>query len=356
MSDIIEQQEKTVNKQVKRKKVIFYSAVIVLLAVSALYSVPRVVYAMQHESTDNAYIKGTVIPVSPEIKGRVKSVYIRDNMLVKKGDLLFEIDKDDYLLALSRSRQDYEAALAEEEKTLSLINEAEKSIGQAEAALAKSRTEAAFASREAERYKTLVMENLVSKNSYDSLKSAAEEAGSGVKVAQASLEMAKAAMESLEADKKVREYKTASAAEHVKQAELDLQRTAVKSPVDGRIGQNNAKVGRFIQAGQTVVAIVDDSDIWVEANYKETQVKHIRTGQPVEIKVDAFPGKIFSGHVDSFQPGTGAAFSLLPPENASGNFVKVVQRVPVKILLDGEESDKDKLVIGLSVVPSVRIE
>ncbi|QAR32199.1 HlyD family secretion protein [Geovibrio thiophilus] len=352
---ITEQREKNLNSRIKLRKAGFYGAVIIITAAAVFYGMPKFLYAMHHESTDNAYIKGTIIPVSAEVKGRIKAVHVSDNMRVKKGDVLFEIDQDDYLLVLSRVKQDYEAALAEEIKADSAVTQAEKNIRQAQAALGKAQTEASFTGREAERYGKLEKESLISKNAYDSMVSGAQEAFSTVKVAEASLEMAHAAYSTAEADRTVKKYKTASVAEMVKEAELNLEKTRVKAPADGYIGQNNAKTGRYVQPGQAVLAVVDGDDVWIEANYKETQMKRIIKGQEVEIKVDAFPGTVFKGHVDSFQPGTGAAFSLLPPENASGNFVKVVQRVPIKITLD-EQPGLDRLVVGLSVVPSVNIK
>lgn len=337
----------------RNKKAVFYIIFFAVLACTAAFLIPKVIFALHHETTDNAYVKGTVVPISPLIRGTVTEVFIKDNMQVKKGDKLFDIQKDDYQIALSQAKEESSAAEAEVARLDAAIQQANDSINQAESMYVKARTEDSFAQNEKNRYKALVDENLVSTSYFDSIKTKAAESSAQLRSASVSVDIAKSSLKTLQAAKKTAEFKAAAAAQTVKKAGLDLERTTVYAPMDGRIGQNNVKVGRYVQAGQTVISLVDDADLWIEANYKETQMDNIRPGQQVLIKVDAFPEAKITGHVDSIQPGTGSSFTLLPPENATGNFVKVVQRVPVRITVDS--ISKDALLIpGLSVEPSIK--
>lgn len=338
----------------RKRRLIPLILVISVIALGA-YVTPKVIHAMHYETTDNAYVKGSLIPVSPLVRGKISAVYIKDNMDVKAGAKMFEIDKDDYKIALSRANDELDAANAEIAKTDAAIEQAANSIKQARSLLAKAVTADRFAAKERKRYSALAKENLVSVSYYDSIKAKADETRAQVSAASESVKIAESQLKTLQASRKTAEYKASAAAQAVKKAELDLQRTVIYAPCDGHIGQNNVKVGRFVQPGQTVISFVKGSDIWIEANFKETQMTHIRKGEEVEIKVDAFPGAKITGHVDSIQPGTGASFALLPPENATGNFVKVVQRVPVKIAVDSV-SDGAVLIPGLSVEPSVKIK
>lgn len=349
-----EKMENARNRPIKAKLFIMYAAFAVIIAGSAAYFGPKLYYAMHHETTDNAFVKGTVVPVSTMVKGTIAKVYVTDNMQVKKGQKLFVLDQDEYKIALAKAQEDLSGALAQIARIDATKAQTENTIQQAQAMYAKAKTEDAFAAREKARYATLAADNLVSRNSYDSVKSRADETAAETSAASSSVDIARSSLNTLAADRKAAEFKASAAQQAVKQAQLDLSRTVVYAPSNGRIGQNNVKAGRYVQPGQTVISLVNDSDIWIEANYKETQMEHIRQGEPVEIKVDAFPNAKITGHVDSIQPGTGSAFSLLPAENATGNFVKVVQRVPVKIIVDSVKGEKVVLVPGLSVEPSIK--
>ncbi|MEI8011570.1 MAG: HlyD family secretion protein [Candidatus Omnitrophota bacterium] len=253
-------------------------------------------YASGRESTDDAFIDGHVIAVSPKVSGHVSRVCVADNEMVKKGQLLFEIDGRDYMVRVDLAKADLNAALAELQQ----------------------------ATQDADRYRDLWAKKDISVQQY-------ERATLRAATAQAKLDSAKARME---------------------QAELDLSYTKVVSPDDGQAAQKAVEPGAYVQEGQTLLAIVPPAR-WITANFKETQMTHIRPGEKVSFSVDAYPGRIFFGHVDSIQQGTGSRFSLLPPENATGNYIKVVQRVPVKILFEGNFSFDRPLAIGMSVLPTV---
>lgn len=340
-------------KPARKKKLVMYAVLTVTAVVLLIHYTPKLVYAMHHESTDNAFVKGDVVPVSAQVKGRIAKVLIEDNMQVKKGDVLFELENQDYTIALNRAKEELAAAQAQIAAIDASSAQAAESVRQAQSLQGKAQTEKAFADKEQQRYARLVSENLVSKNFYDGVKAKADETGSQANAAEAAVRIAQASMKTIEANRKAAEFKAASALQAVRAAELDLERTVIRAPRNGRIGQNNVKAGRYVQPGQTVISLVGSDKLWIEANFKETQLNLIRVGQSVEIKADAYPDMKINGRVESIQPGTGSAFSLLPAENATGNFVKVVQRVPVKIAIDG---DAGMLVPGLSVVPSVKVK
>jgi membrane fusion protein (multidrug efflux system) len=254
--------------------------------------------ASHYESTDDAFIDGHIIPISSRVAGEIAKVSVVDNQLVKAGDPLAEIDP-----------RDYEAKLAEERGKV-----------------AAAEAEALRAAADARRYEKLFAQDEVSRQQLDN----AEAASAG---AQAAVAKERGALT---------------------QDELNLSYTKLIVPESGRVTGKSVEEGAYVQVGQALLAIVPDN-VWVTANFKETQLTHMNPGQPVTIEVDAYPGRTFRAHVDSLQSGTGGRFSLLPPENATGNYVKVVQRVPVKIVFDEFLDARYHLAPGMSVVPSVRV-
>lgn len=250
-------------------------------------------------STDDAFIDGHVIQISAKVAGQITNVAIRDNQLIQKGDTLVEIDA-----------QPFRVALDEEQ-----------------AKLASAETEAKRSSADAKRYEELFKKDEISQQQLDNAVAAAS-------AARAAVERERAA---------------------VARAELDLSYSQIVAPESGTVTRKAVEPGAYVQVGQSLLSIVPN-EVWVTANFKETQLTHIKQGLSATLKVDAYPGQELHGHVDSIQLGTGARFSMFPPENATGNFVKVVQRVPVKILLDPEDSKKSLLAPGMSVEASVKID
>jgi membrane fusion protein (multidrug efflux system) len=245
-------------------------------------------------STDDAYVAGHIVAVSPKVAGHIAKVLVDDNEEVRQGQVLAEIDASDYAARLQQAR--------------ALVAGAKAKLNQT--------------ANDLVRYEALAAKDEISKQIRDHAQSANELAEADLAGRQAEL----------------------------RQAELNMSYTKIYAPQDGKVTKKSIEGGTFVNVGQVILAIVP-SETWVVANFKETQLKHMRPGQNAEIKVDAYDHKL-AGHVDSLQSGTGSTFSLLPPENASGNFVKVVQRVPVKIVLDNPQ-DAEKLVPGLSVEASV---
>jgi len=328
----------------------------VILAVIAgtLCGVVFFIRSLSYESTDDAYVAGTIVPIAAEVRGRVVKVYVEDNQPVSAGMPLFEIYRQDYV-NLSQEKHGAVARLqAEEQELQASVEQKEKAVVQARADLDAVRVQEELAAKEQKRYERLIKQGTVSQSHYDRIESQWKVLQSRKEAAAAALAEASASVKALRAKRSTQVHKIAEANASRELAERDLSRTVVVAPASGRIAKKNVDPGKFVQVGQTLMAIVSEHT-WIVANFKETQIKKMTKGQPVEIEVDAYSGKVFKGRIDSLQPGTGAVFSLLPPENATGNFVKVVQRVPVKIILDSPPDPAYPLWPGLSVIPTVDI-
>lgn len=279
----------------KKKKAFMLLGVIVAIGLTAGYFYSA--YRKTHVSTDDAFIDGSIHTISARVSGNVKAIMVADNQRVKQGDVLLEIDPPDY-----QSKVEY-----------------------ARANLELQRANLRLADSELKRAKALYEHDASSAERYDKAASTREISLSQVKLAE----------------------------EQLRQATLNLGYTVVTSPADGYVTRKSVQTGNQVQTGQPLLAIVDLDNLYIVANYKETEMERIRPGQKVALTVDAFPDKTFSGTVDSIMAGTGVTFSLFPAENATGNYVKVVQRIPVKIVLD-PGADKDHLLrIGMSVEPTV---
>ena len=327
----------TTNNGQKKKKAFLLVGVIVSIGLIAGYFYSS--YNKTHVATDDAFIDGNIHTAAAKINGTVKAVYINDNQLVKKGDLLVEIDPMDYTV----KRQEADAALSVERAKLA---EAETRIESAKANLELARANLKLAETDKTRAEKLIKEQVIPQERYDRAMTAYEVAVAQVKAATEQLRQAET--------QKTTQFSTIQQKQAAaKLADLNLDYTKIYAPVDGYVTKKSAQVGNQIMAGQPLLAIVSLNDIWVTANYKETEMGAIRPGQKVSIKVDSFPGKIFTGKVDSIMAGTGVTFSLFPPENATGNYVKVVQRIPIKIVLDEGTDKEHRLRIGMSAEPTV---
>jgi len=305
------------------------------------------------ESTDNASIEGHVTPIAPQVSGRVARLLVQDNQDVKQGDVLLEIDPRDYEAKLAQARASLAAAKSQFEQARAALAVDEAKAGEERAGVIAAEAEASRAGADLKRYQA-VESRAVSRSQTDLAETQARSAVAQADVArgkalaaQAQVELGKAGMQTAAAD-----IEQAEAA--VSMAELNLSYTKITAPQDGRVTRRTVEQGAYVQPGQALMAIVP-RQFWVVANFKETQLARMRVGQPVEIKVDAYPGRVFNGRVESIQTGSGARFSMFPPENATGNFIKVVQRVPVKIVFDASPDTQITLGPGMSVVPSVRV-
>ncbi len=323
----------------------------VVLAVAAAVWYFR--FIAPFESTDNAAFEGRVMPVAPQVAGRIAQLLVQDNQEVKQGELLLQIDARDYEVRLAKAQASLAATRSRVEAAKAQFAVDQSKIAQENANVSAVEAEATRAEADWKRYQG-VESRAVARSQVDLAEAQARVARSQVEVArnkvvaaEAQSGLTKASLQTAEAD--VQQSEAA-----MREAELNLSYTKVVAPEAGRVTRRNAEPGAFVQPGQLLMAIVP-RDFWVVANFKETQLTHLQVGQPVEIKVDAFPGRKLSGRIESFQSGAGARFSMFPPENASGNFIKVVQRVPVKIVLNAA-LDSELAGPGMSVEARVRVK
>ncbi|WP_438864606.1 HlyD family secretion protein [Neptunicella sp.] len=335
------------------KKVIFTLVALTLLFFAARAAMQWYQHGRFTEETDNAYIKADTIAIRPEITGRIAAVAVQENQRVAKGQLLIQIDPADYQAKVKQAQAQLavsQAALADADAQFALQD---KKLDEASANIDAARAELHRAELELKRFKVLESQ------SYDS-KQQLQNAEAAVQVAKAKVAQATAAKAAATQMVAVLETKRSSAEAQISvvQSELDfaknqLTKAAIVAPSDGVIGNLGARVGSAAQPNMTLLYLVPLSKIYVIANYKETQITHMSIGQPVTLNVDAQPDIQFTGVVESLAPSTGTEFSLLPADNATGNFNKIVQRVPVRIQITGPKNSLYLLRPGLSVVPSV---
>jgi membrane fusion protein, multidrug efflux system len=312
--------------------------------------------ARHYESTDDAFIDVHMVRVSPQVGGRVARVPVNDNQQVEAGQPLLEIDPADFKARLDQASANKASAAGKLAQAQAQLKVSRANLDELRAEVGVAEANAANAAIDVKRYEELarIHSAALSRQQLDNSVANAKSTAATLAAAQRKVDAADAQIAFAETQVQTAEADLQAATAQVEQAQLDLSYTKLLAPVAGHIAHENVAVGDYVQIGQNLMALVPN-DVWVTANFKETQLDHMRAGQPVEIDVDAYPERTFRGHVDSIQAGSGAAFALLPPENATGNYVKVVQRVPVKITFDGPSNARRLLGPGMSVVPYVRI-
>ncbi len=436
-----------VRKRPVYKRPAFLIGAVVVLLIVAIVGLRYWLYARSHESTDDAFIDGNIVQVSPKASGYITRVYVKDNQSVNAGDLIAEIDPRDYEAKVAQARAALNAGRAQQKQaqtqvTLTRvtgranvqqaaagvqqarsgvasaragaasersrtnqaaagINAASANVQQAQAQVSAAMAEAARANADVQRYQTLYDKDEISRQRLDQAIAAARTANAQVDAARERVAAAQAQVNEAQASTsaaaqtaqrartqiggaqaqvneaigklaqantapqqvQVSQAQAASAGANLEQlqaaldqAELELSYTKIFAPESGRIARKAIEVGALVQVGQPLMAVVP-GDVWVTANFKESQIGNIHPGEPVDLSIDAYPDRTFKGHVDSIQAGTGARFSLIPPENATGSYVKVVQRVPVKIVFEPNQIDPQHVLApGMSVVPEVKIK
>jgi len=362
-----ESKAKPNNRRRKIAAFIIFPILIVMGAVALFFYRE---YKATHISTDDAFVDGRVHVIASKIQGTVKVLYVNDNQFVKRNDLMLEIDPADYDVRVKDAR----AGLETERERLSEIRyrvdttkkqltEIIASLEAANANLELQKANLELAKADFQRTESLFKKEVIPKQQYDNAKTRYEVAIAQVKATQdqvkqveASLETQRALIKQTESGLSTQKAQIRQRDATLKGAELNLSYTKIYAPADGYISKRSVEVGNQIQPGQPLMAIVPLNDIWITANFKETQMERVKPGQKVRIVVDTYPGKAFYGKVESVQAGTGAVFSLFPPENATGNYVKIVQRIPVKIILDRGTDPSHILRIGMSVVPTILVE
>src|SRR5262245_22656957 len=319
-----------------RKKIALFTAASVAAIGVGLGAWYWLAVARFHETTDNAYVEADIAAVAPKIAGYIRSLDVVDNQQVRAGDVLVIIDEGDFQARVAQASAAVAAAEAANVSIDRQVDLQSSRIKQAAASVDSAKAELARAQPEYERYKKLVARNVVAKSDYDRTAADLRKAEAEVAGTEAQLLAEKGQLVVLQASRTEGDAKLAQARAALQAAQIDLDNTVVRAPVDGVVGNKGVEEGQYVQAGSLMMAIVPLPSVHIVANFKETQLENMRPGQTVSISVDAFPSTQLTGTVESFAPASGAVFSLLPPENATGNFTKIVQRVPVRIAVPND--------------------
>jgi membrane fusion protein, multidrug efflux system len=345
--------EQTRKSFLRRRPIAFVSGAILAAAVMGVGYV-YLDYAGHFQSTDDAFIASRQIAIAPKVPGYVTQVPVTDNQHVPKGGVIARIDDRDYRVALEQADAQVAAAQAAIKNIDAQVNVQQAQINASHAQLEQAQAGLVFAKQQAERYEHLAGTGYGTVQNAQQYSSQLRQQQAGVQSSEAGLKVQERQIEALGAQRNNAEATLQQAIAQRDQAQLNLDYTTVTAAEPGRVVNLTALPGEFAQAGTNLTMFVPD-EVWVTANFKETQLDHMRPAQPVTLTIDAYPEREIRGHVASVQPGSGTAFSLLPAQNATGNYVKIVQRVPVKIVIDNPPSDV-ALGPGMSVEPSVRVD
>jgi membrane fusion protein (multidrug efflux system) len=325
----------------------------VLLIVGAIWGVRWWTVGRFMESTDDAYLQADSVTIAPKVSGYVAEVYVVDNQAVKAGDPLVRLDRRQYQAILEQANATIAARKADIARGAAELLQQQANIAQAKAQLEGARSAETHAIQEVKRYEPLVATGAETTEKLADLVNSRNQAAASVAADVAALQSAERQPATTQAQIEQARAQLEAAEASFRQAQLDTGDTVVRSTLDGRVGDRTVRVGQYAQPGTRFMTIVPVQDVYLEANFKETQIGLMRAGQPATIHVDALSGTDLHGSVVSFSPGTGSQFALLPPQNATGNFTKIVQRVPVRIHIDAGQETRSVLVPGLSVTVKV---
>lgn len=314
----------------KRYFAIFLTTIAIILGVYFIYD------TLGYQSTDDAYVETTTVSVSPKVSGQIAKVLVKDNQEVKAGDIVAIIDQEDYKVKLAQAKAAYERAILNQNNAQANLNAANSEIE--------------LAQKDVERYENLYKAGAVSKQTLDKARTSLDAIKAKQMIAEQSTFSANPANNAKVADADLNVLKA-----QLDAAQLAYNYTFIKAPIDGTVSNKRVEVGMLVQPGTPLFVIVPNQ-VWVVANFKETQLEKMKKGMDVDIKIDTYPHKVFKGKIDSIQRASGAKSSLFPPENAVGSFVKIVQRIPVKIVFTEDIDPNEYAIIpGMSVVPKVKI-
>ncbi len=355
----------------KKRNPVFIIILAVLVVGGGWFGISKYIHSLHHEDTDDAQVSADISPVIPRVAGYVTEVKVKDNQRVKKGDTLVILDNRDYVLKVEQA----EAALANAQSNLNnakAVTNAAKaniatsraSIGTADAQIEAAKVTVWRATQDYDRYANLIKDHSITQQQYEQALAAKQTAEKQLAILQEQKKQAAQSTNAVAVQSTATSQQIGIAETTIKQrqvdidaAKLNLSYTVITAPQDGLVSRVNVQPGQFLQAGQALFSIVHGESVWVVANFKETQLDKMKTGQKVVVKADAYSGHDFNAVLSSFSPATGATFALLPPDNASGNFVKVVQRLPVKIeFTDTNDSLVKKLRPGMNVVVDVHLD
>lgn len=357
-------------KKNKNKKVPIIIALLVVLATT--YGTIKFLHSQSHESTDDAQIEKNMNPIIPRVTGYITKVYLNDNDYVKKGDTLFTIDTKDYLVkledakaALAAAQSNLEVSKADAGSALANVSVSDANVQSAGGNIETAKIKLGRTTNDFDRYNNLYKNHSITKQQFEQALAAKQEAESQLRILQDQQKASSFQKSVIIAKSKVSSKQTEVAAANIKRAQamldaaqLNLDYTVVTASIDGQVSKIALQEGQLVQPGQALFYIINNQEAWVIANFKETQLDKMKMGQKVTLKVDAYPDIDFEGEITSFSPATGSKFSLLPPDNATGNFVKTIQRLPVKIsLTTANDPEKIKLLRpGMNVDVDVHLK
>ena len=338
------------------RKLLLIGAAVIVVGLGAKFGWHYWTVGRFQESTDDAYVKADSTIVAPKVSGYVREVLVTENQPVRANQPLAKIDDRDYVVALEQAKADVAAAQADIENIVASLDQQQAAIAQAQSTVSVDQASLKFAQQDNDRYGALATQGAGSVQN-------AQQAVSKLDIAKATLQRDEGAVVSAQKQVGVLQAQLAkmnAALARDKavqdQAELNLGYTTIVSPVDGVVGNRTLRVGQYVQSGTQLMAVVPVDNVYVIANFKETQLTDVKKGQPVDIAVDTFPGVALKGRVDSIAPASGQEFALLPPDNATGNFTKIVQRIPVKVVLDNDSKLTGLLRPGMSVTPTINLK
>ena len=350
----------------------FIIILVVLVVLGGGYGTYKYMHSLAHEQTDDAQIEKNMNPIIPRVSGYVSKVYIKDNDFVKKGDTLFTIDKKDFQLkiaeataALAAAEGNFEVSRADISSALASVSASDATVQSASGSIESAKIKLAQITSDYNRYNNLYKSHTITKQQYEQASTAKQEAENQVRILQQQQKASAYQKSVIIAKSKASDKLTEVAAANIKRAQalldaanLNISYTVITAAIDGQVSKIDIQPGQLVQPGQSLFYIINNQEAWVIANFKETQLNKMVIGQKVTMKVDAYPDYEFVGAITSFSPATGSRFSLLPPDNATGNFVKTIQRLPVKISLD-KTNDANKIKLlrpGMNVEVDVHLK
>jgi len=354
------EQEKAGNNQEpvqekKKKSPIRLIILAIVLIVAGFFGFKKISYAVNHETTDNAQVETQLVPVLPRVSGYIKSINVKDFDSVQANQLLVQMDDEELQTQLMQMEADYQTAIADLENAKAALNNAQVSLSVNRGNIDISKVKLQKAEADYNRNKNLFAESAItqrqledSRFDYETYQKQLENSQNDLTTAQSRIDVLRAGVDKAQANVRAKDAQ-------INQQKLKISYTKIYAPLAGKLGKKNISLGQFVQAGSPLFTIVSDTTYWVVANFKENQIKKLHPGMPVNIELDAYPDLKIQGNIESLSDATGARFALLPPDNASGNFTKVTQRVPVKISIHDIASYHDILRAGLSVFVSVPV-
>ena len=356
----------------KQTNIKFIIILVILVVIGGGYGTYKYLHSLAHEHTDDAQIEKNMNPIIPRVSGYVSKVYIKDNDYVKKGDTLFTIDKKDYQLkiaeataALAAAEGNFEVSRADISSALASVSASDAIVQSASGTIESAKIKLAQITSDFNRYDNLYKSRTITKQQYEQAYTAKQEAENQVRILQQQQKASAFQKSVIIAKSKASDKLTEVAAANIKRAKalldaanLNISYTVITAAIDGQVSKIDIQPGQLVQPGQSLFYIINNQEAWVIANFKETQLNKMVMGQKVTLKVDAYPDYDFEGTITSFSPATGSRFSILPPDNATGNFVKTIQRLPVKISLNASnDAAKIKLLRpGMNVDVDVHVK